>query len=90
MKLKRDIPVYVLSASLLISSLVFAGSRNPQTTSASNNSDLLTKEQFVSDLKPLTLEVINLYNEVKRLKNCVTDMSIALNDPNRSMNVPVC
>ena len=88
MNIKKDVPIYVLSVSILAASLIFATqNKSTETSNQSPTANYVTEDKYKSELKVVVTELINATGQIESLKRCVNDMAITLNNP--SVNHPV-
>ena len=81
---KKNAAIYVLAASLLVSSLIFTHKTSSQSATLKPAST-----KFTDAFAAVAVEVANLDERVKSLESCVQDTTFALtrNDPGPSMSV---
>ena len=79
MNIKKDVPIYVLSVSILAASLIFA-TQNKSTVSNEKTpaSTFVTEEKYKSDLAVVLAEVIKLQGRVKTVEGCLSDTTRTL------------
>ena len=65
---KSYLPIYVLSASLVISSLIYANTAN-------SAQKYVTVEQYQKDLKAISTDVGNVRVEVRSFRSCYNSQS---------------
>jgi len=77
-KLKRDLPIYVLSASLILSSVLYA-------TQAQSSPQYVTTTQHKKDLKAIVQVIVeqegkisNTQDELNSLRDCVNGISFVI------------
>jgi hypothetical protein len=82
--IRKNAAIYVLAASLLVSSLIFTHKTSSQSV-ASNPAN----SKFTAAFETVAVEVANLDKRVQSVESCVQDTTFALtrNDPGPSMSV---
>ena len=77
-KLLRNLPVYVLSAALVVSSVIYSNE-------ASSAPEYLTVQKYKKDIKLLATEVVRLQYRVDELESCLSNTTSALTQGARVM-----
>lgn len=75
-KLLKSSPIYVLSAALVISSIIYSNE-------ASSAPQYVTTQKYKSDLKIFLTEIVKLQNRVNELESCLSDTTRTLTQGTR-------
>ena len=75
-RLSRNLPIYVLSGALLVSSIIYSNE-------ASSAPQYVTTQKYKSDMKLLATEVVKLQYKVEALESCLSDTTRTLTQSGR-------
>ena len=78
MKKFSNLPVYVLSAALVISSIIYSNE-------ASSAPQYVPLQKYNKDLKAIATEVVKLQYRVQSLESCVNDLTVQLGGNGRNV-----
>jgi hypothetical protein len=86
MNIKKDLPIYVLSGAIVLSTLIFSTqskSTDKGKSTPSINSSYLTEEKYKSDMKIVLTEIVNLNGRMKTVEGCLSDTTKTLTQRNQ-------
>ena len=71
MKMAKNLPVYVLSGALVLSSIIYANTAQSAT-------QYVTSEKYKSEQRAILLELARLDGKISNTSECLTNTTIAL------------
>lgn len=77
-KLNRNLPIYVLSGALVVSSIIYSNE-------ASSAPQYVTVQKYQKDLKAIATEVVKLQYRVQSLESCINDLTVQLGGNGRNV-----
>jgi hypothetical protein len=77
-KLFKNLPVYVLSAALLVSSVIYSNE-------ASSAPQYVTLQKYNKDIRQIATEVVKLQYRVNELESCLSNTTRTLTQSGRVM-----
>jgi hypothetical protein len=86
MNIKKDLPIYVLSGAIVLSTLIYTtlnkSTDNGKPSSATTTS-YITEEKYKSDMKIVLTEIVNLNGRMKSVEGCLSDTTRTLTQRNQ-------
>ena len=86
MNIKKDLPIYVLSGAIVLSTLLYTNQSKSTDNGKSTpftNSSYLTEEKYKSDMKIVLTEIVNLNGRMKTVEGCLSDTTKTLTQRNQ-------
>jgi hypothetical protein len=86
MNIKKDLPIYVLSGAIVLSTLIYTNqskSTDMDKSTPSTNSSYLTEEKYKSEMKIVLTEIVNLNGRMKTVEGCLSDTTKTLTQRNQ-------
>ena len=76
MNIKKDLPVYVLSGAIILSTLIYTSQGNSKTSDTkeqSTDASYVTLAKYKADIKLILTEVLKLQNQVGVIEICLEE-----------------
>ena len=86
MNIKKDLPIYVLSGAIVLSTLIYT-TLNKATEVvkpvSETSTSYITEEKYKSDMKVLLTEVLKLGGRINTVEGCLSDTTRTLTQSNQ-------
>jgi peptidoglycan hydrolase CwlO-like protein len=88
MNAKKDLPIYVLSGAIVLSTLIYtsqSSSKSDDTKEQFVTSSFVTLEKYTSDIKQVLTEIVKLQNQVGGIQGCINNLEVQLGGNGREV-----
>lgn len=86
MNIKKDLPIYVLSGAIVLSTLVYTAqnrSTDVGKPTPASTSSYITEEKYKSDMKIVLTEVVKLGGRMNSVESCLSETTKNLTSRNQ-------